>query len=144
MPPQNDLRGYYDRLRCIQRPWLEETKRYSMLSTETSFASIEGDPYREPEHIDWYLGLDPTDFSTMDPNPVDHRALQETTEQKLIRLTSLPNRKTLSVDSPSFTPGTLGAPKSSSITSQAANAAPFTPRGLSGGKSHRSFYRPSI
>lgn len=45
------------------------------------------------------------------------------------------SKKTLNVDSPSFTPATLPVPgKSSSITSQAANAAPFTPRGLASGK----------
>jgi hypothetical protein len=44
-------------------------------------------------------------------------------------------RKALSVDSPAFTPATLSVPgKTSTISSQAANAAPFTPRGLASGK----------
>jgi PAB-dependent poly(A)-specific ribonuclease subunit 3 len=44
-------------------------------------------------------------------------------------------KKTLSVDSPAFTPATLSVPgKSSAISSQAVNAAPFTPRGLASGK----------
>ncbi|KAF4634548.1 hypothetical protein G7Y89_g3563 [Cudoniella acicularis] len=43
-------------------------------------------------------------------------------------------KKTLNVDSPSFTPATLPVPsKTSAISSQAANAAPFTPRGLASG-----------
>ncbi|TAQ85954.1 hypothetical protein B7494_g5721 [Chlorociboria aeruginascens] len=43
-------------------------------------------------------------------------------------------KKSLNVDSPSFTPTTFNAPrKSASITSQAANAAPFTPQGLVSG-----------
>ncbi|CAG8954277.1 hypothetical protein HYFRA_00005898 [Hymenoscyphus fraxineus] len=47
---------------------------------------------------------------------------------------SAPSKKTLNVDSPSFTPAALPLPgKSSSITSQAASAAPFTPRGLASG-----------
>lgn len=44
-------------------------------------------------------------------------------------------KKALSVDSPAFTPATLSVPsKTSAISSQAANAAPFTPRGLASGK----------
>jgi hypothetical protein len=44
-------------------------------------------------------------------------------------------KKALSVDSPAFTPATLSVPgKTSTISSQAANAAPFTPRGLASGK----------
>jgi hypothetical protein len=44
-------------------------------------------------------------------------------------------KKALSVDSPAFTPATLPVPgKTSTISSQAANAAPFTPRGLASGK----------
>ncbi|KAH6667548.1 PAB-dependent poly(A)-specific ribonuclease subunit PAN3 [Halenospora varia] len=43
-------------------------------------------------------------------------------------------KKSLNVDSPSFTPSTLSVPqKSSAISSQAANAAPFTPRGMASG-----------
>ncbi|TVY27530.1 PAN2-PAN3 deadenylation complex subunit PAN3 [Lachnellula hyalina] len=43
-------------------------------------------------------------------------------------------KKSLNVDSPSFTPSTLAVPsKTSSISSQAANAAPFTPRSLASG-----------
>lgn len=45
-------------------------------------------------------------------------------------------KRSLNVDSPSFTPATLSVPgKASAISSQAANAAPFTPRGLASGKS---------
>lgn len=49
--------------------------------------------------------------------------------------TNIPRlKKSLNVDSPSFTPSTLAVPsKSSSISSQAANAAPFTPRSLASG-----------
>jgi len=44
-------------------------------------------------------------------------------------------KKTLNVDSPSFTPATLSVPsKTATIPSQAANAAPFTPRNLASGK----------
>lgn len=44
-------------------------------------------------------------------------------------------KKALSVDSPAFTPATLSVPgKTSAISSQAVNAAPFTPRGLASGK----------
>ena len=45
------------------------------------------------------------------------------------------SKKTFNADSPSFTPsGQQPAPakKSSALSSQAANAAPFTPRGLGG------------
>lgn len=45
-------------------------------------------------------------------------------------------KKALNVDSPSFTPATISSSSNkgvSSITSQAANAAPFTPRGLTSG-----------
>ncbi|ATZ53929.1 Bcpan3 [Botrytis cinerea B05.10] len=44
-------------------------------------------------------------------------------------------KKALNVDSPSFTPATISSSNkgASSITSQAANAAPFTPRGLTSG-----------
>lgn len=43
-------------------------------------------------------------------------------------------KKTLNVDSPSFTPAAIPATnKASSITSQAVNAAPFTPRKLASG-----------
>jgi hypothetical protein len=43
-------------------------------------------------------------------------------------------KKTLNVDSPAFTPATLSVPgKASTISSQAVNAAPFTPRGLASG-----------
>ena len=43
-------------------------------------------------------------------------------------------KKVLNVDSPSFTPATLAVPnKVSSISSQAVNAAPFTPRGMASG-----------
>ncbi|KAF7908156.1 uncharacterized protein EAF01_003911 [Botrytis porri] len=44
-------------------------------------------------------------------------------------------KKVLNVDSPSFTPATISSSNkgASSITSQAANAAPFTPRGLTSG-----------
>lgn len=41
-------------------------------------------------------------------------------------------KKSLNVDSPSFTPGTLSVP--GKISSHAANAAPFTPRGGISGK----------
>lgn len=44
-------------------------------------------------------------------------------------------KKSLNVDSPSFTPATLSVPgKSAAISSQAATAAPFTPRGIASGK----------
>ncbi|KAG9234504.1 PAB-dependent poly(A)-specific ribonuclease subunit PAN3 [Amylocarpus encephaloides] len=44
------------------------------------------------------------------------------------------SKKTLNVDSPSFTPASLPVPgKSSTISSQAASAAPFQPRGLTSG-----------
>jgi PAB-dependent poly(A)-specific ribonuclease subunit 3 len=42
-------------------------------------------------------------------------------------------KKTLNVDSPSFTPATLPVPGKTTISSQAASAAPFTPRGLTSG-----------
>ncbi|PQE27023.1 PAB-dependent poly(A)-specific ribonuclease subunit PAN3 protein [Rutstroemia sp. NJR-2017a BBW] len=44
-----------------------------------------------------------------------------------------PAKKTLNVDSPSFTPAVLPGVRGASITSQAANAAPFTPRALASG-----------
>lgn len=44
-------------------------------------------------------------------------------------------KKSLNVDSPSFTPATLSVPgKGAPISSQAANAAPFTPRGMASGR----------
>ena len=92
-------------------------------------------PIHPSLRIEQHLGFNPADFSTMDPNPLNYQSSLETVNAKLTRLFSLANRKTLSVDSPSFTPGTLAAPKSSTITSQAVNAAPFTPRGLVGGMS---------
>jgi hypothetical protein len=50
-------------------------------------------------------------------------------------------KKTLNVESPAFTPATLSAPgKTSTISSQAANAAPFTPRGLASGKHALAIY----
>jgi PAB-dependent poly(A)-specific ribonuclease subunit 3 len=43
-------------------------------------------------------------------------------------------KKSLNVESPSFTPSTLSVPnKTSAISSQAANAAPFTPRSMTSG-----------
>lgn len=43
-------------------------------------------------------------------------------------------KKSLNVDSPSFTPSTLSVPgKGATISSQAANAAPFTPRAMASG-----------
>ena len=43
-------------------------------------------------------------------------------------------KKSLNVDSPSFTPSTLSVPgKGATISSQAANAAPFTPRSMASG-----------
>lgn len=42
-------------------------------------------------------------------------------------------KKSLNVDSPSFTPATLPVPGKTAITSHAAAAAPFTPRGLASG-----------
>jgi hypothetical protein len=44
-------------------------------------------------------------------------------------------KKSLNVDSPSFTPTTLSVPgKGAAISSQAATAAPFTPRGMASGR----------
>ena len=44
-------------------------------------------------------------------------------------------KKSLNVDSPSFTPATLSVPgKGVAISSQAANAAPFTPRAMGSGR----------
>lgn len=109
-------------------------KRLSALPT--GVPGPNASPFLDPKcPSETHLGLEPTDFSDFDPNPIfnDQGGL-ETTKDKLTRLSSLANRKALSVDSPSFTPGTLAAPKSSAITSQAANAAPFTPRGLASGK----------
>ncbi|RDL41069.1 PAB-dependent poly(A)-specific ribonuclease subunit PAN3 [Venustampulla echinocandica] len=55
-------------------------------------------------------------------------------EPKTPNTNSTIRKKTLNVDSPSFMPATLPVPnKTSAISSQAANAAPFTPRGLSSG-----------
>ena len=46
-------------------------------------------------------------------------------------------KRTLNVDTPPFKPASLAAPaKTSAISSQAANAAPFTPRGLASGDYH--------
>lgn len=140
MPPKDDP-GNHDGPKQIERPWLQPRKRRGKLPSGIPSAPIEH-PYSQLKPIEQHLGFHPTDFSTLDPNPVDYRASRETTKQKLIRLSSLANRKTLSVDSPSFTPGTSGASKSSSITSQAANAAPFTPRGLAAGKICHSFDLP--
>jgi len=43
-------------------------------------------------------------------------------------------KKSLNVDSPAFTPAQLAVPgKSAAITSQAAAAAPFTPRAAASG-----------
>lgn len=48
-------------------------------------------------------------------------------------------KKSLNVDSPSFTPATLSVPgkgTGGTISSQAVNAAPFTPRGMASGEQH--------
>lgn len=43
-------------------------------------------------------------------------------------------KKVLNVDSPSFTPASLAVPAKLTAISQAVNATPFTPRGLSSGR----------
>lgn len=51
-------------------------------------------------------------------------------------------KKSLNVDSPSFTPATLSVPgRSAAISSQAAAAAPFTPRGIASGMAWRASVR---
>lgn len=51
-------------------------------------------------------------------------------------------KKSLNVDSPSFTPATLSVPgRSAIISSQAAAAAPFTPRGIASGMFWRAQWR---
>lgn len=44
------------------------------------------------------------------------------------------NKRSLNVESPAFTPATLPVPRATTISSQAANAAPFTPRAMTSGK----------
>jgi hypothetical protein len=71
------------------------------------------------------------------PEPV-HRSLQSQAQGMIKEDKAQTDihrlKKSLNVDSPSFTPSTLSVPsKTSSISSQAANAAPFTPRSLASG-----------
>lgn len=44
------------------------------------------------------------------------------------------NKRSLNVESPAFTPATLPLPRATTISSQAANAAPFTPRAITSGE----------
>lgn len=76
------------------------------------------------------------------PDQSARRSLQKSQEEEMMTMMmgkSLETdinrlKKSLNVDSPSFTPSTLAVPsKTSSISSQAANAAPFTPRSLASG-----------
>jgi hypothetical protein len=85
----------------------------------------------------WRLWLWTTRIQRLPPNHRDYtpegpRSVAELLTNETSNRTT---KKALSVDSPAFTPATLSVPgKTSTISSQAANAAPFTPRGLASGK----------
>ncbi|ESZ91702.1 hypothetical protein SBOR_7921 [Sclerotinia borealis F-4128] len=82
--------------------------------------------------------LEKDDIDTPNQQPIIYSKSKErpTTRSSLFKTDPDNDRpkKTLNVDSPAFTPAAIPAPnKGGSITSQAASAAPFTPRGLTSG-----------
>jgi hypothetical protein len=124
--------------------WLEEQDRFCQSPGQKTPSPSRSDPSsmdmagiyaRDPEGMfsktlddpmrRW--GLNRREYNTRRPPPKMELDANNTSHRS--------TKKALSVDSPAFTPATLSVPgKSSTISSQAANAAPFTPRGLASGK----------
>jgi len=139
LPDVLDHRSQLDLKKCATVPAADRLERIIARTglSENDLLSLPGKPSQTVKDLTTKMslfGIAPSDIPKLVP-----RSLQISQDQGMIKEEKTQTdihrlKKSLNVDSPSFTPSTLSVPsKTSSISSQAANAAPFTPRSLASG-----------
>ncbi|TGO33077.1 hypothetical protein BHYA_0268g00040 [Botrytis hyacinthi] len=155
--PNKGLGGIIDQMDDPwQKPWLVKDKKKNTIFQKTRVSPIKSPRKRVRQDTntsgstDYSPTSSQTDFNHSSINPQQQSRFAKPYHREDLRLNERPGqklplsntnfnddrpKKALNVDSPSFTPATISSSNkgASSITSQAANAAPFTPRGLTSG-----------